>query len=269
MTVEIEVIEIDLSRIETFLSRLPVDMPSRLVEDIGMGAYARWIQAADEHLLTSKGSYKENLFPPEPTGDGGVVIALHGVFPNLVENGMDAYDMHSQLQLGKPGVHEGPDGTLYRNVKMRHTGPGTGHNIGTPMGFQFIMQMGKHRAKQLGGRVYRAATKLGKDGRSRRMKEGMAPLLQDKFGHNRNHATDIFAGMARVTKDGTAGGRTEGFVTWRRMQKPGTEGKWFHPGITAKRLLDVVLRDLDTISNKVVDGYIEGILFHRGGGAGG
>ena len=270
MTVEFEIREVDLTRIETFLSRLPVDVPTRILEDIGTGVYARWQAAANERLLTSKADYKKSLFPPEATGDGGITIALRDVFPNLVENGMDAYDMHSSLLPGKKGVHMDPvTGTLWRNVKFRHTGPATGHTVGTPMGFQFIVQKGNYRAKQLGSRVYRQATKLGKDGRTRRMKEGLAPLLQDKFGHNRNHATDIFAGMARITKDGTASGPTADFRTWRRMQKPGTGGKWFHPGIRAKRLLDVVLNDLDDIANKTVDGYIEGILFYHNRGSGG
>lgn len=256
--------EIDLTRLETFASFFDEGWEASLVEGVASQAYQRWRELVGQRLQTSRSAYLSGLVTPRFSQQGRrAVIKLRGEFAHMLEEGAPPYDMRTALL---------KDGQPYRDIPFRHRSPGSNFAApGMPMGYQFRLKLGEEQAAKLGRRVMRKARQLGKDGRGargfasgggiyrERLKAGLAPLLK------RHHATDIFAGMAKIRTSDRKGASNR-YVTWRRISA--TEGKgstWMHPGIRPHHLLDQVVADLDEMANHMADGLIEGVLFYRGG----
>lgn len=236
--------EIDLSRLETFAEYFGDAWPEQLVTGVASRAHQRWIQLIGEKLQTSRLAYRAGLRPPEEERPGRVVIRLVGAFPVMVEEGASPYDLHDTILKGRDHVV----------VPFRHTAEDAGFATrGTPVGFQFIKSHGKAEALKLGRRVMQQAKQLGP---GQRLAAGLAPQLKE------HHTTDIFAGLARIRESAKEGAAST-FVSWRTISKSNKDGvKWMHPKMEAKRLLDIVVDDLEEIANVIADGMIEGILFH-------
>lgn len=251
-----EVKEVDLSRLETFAEHMDADWPQQLVQSVASRAHRRWVQLIGEKLQTSQLAYRQALHVPEMDGQGRVIISLGGEdgrFAVMVEEGADAYDLHDTILKGRD----------YAAVPFRHKGADSGYaSPGTPAGRQFIASQGKEEALKIGRRVMRQARKLqpyqpGTRQFGTRLKAGLAPQLKE------HHTTDIFAGLARIRESNKKGAAST-YLTWRAISKSNQDGtKWMHPGIKAKRLLDIVVADIEEIANSIADGMIEGILFHN------
>lgn len=196
-----------------------------LIENLAESARAKWIKIAGQSLMTTRRDYIAGIQEVHMR-QGVATIALVGMLPNLIENGMDTVDMHDTLlgpnvkdaPVGQRGKHRKKDGTgYYRAIPFRHGTPVTSGAVGVAMGAQYE---GHHAfggpegfrpsgggksifsAKDLGHHIYDAAKKLkgtiGMPGQKvkygGRLPAGLAPKLKE------HHATDIFAGMIKSQK---------------------------------------------------------------------
>lgn len=233
------------------------DVIATVLNDVMSAARAFWIQQAGSKLKTSRRDYINGI-QEVVVGKRTASVALVGVLPNLVEQGMAAFDMHTTLLgpdvpvvpwgSGQKGKHARKDGGFYRAIPFRHQTPGSiGQGGGVPMGKQYAGAMGMAAANELGKKIHAAAKELapttGKPGKTQwgeRLPEGLAPKLSAK------HTTDIYAGMVRQEK--TYKGATQSTYTTFRMISDGVPDKWMHPGIEPANIADDVEKYVDKIA---------------------
>ena len=222
----------------------------RIVADIATAARAKWISLAGQNLHTSRRDYVSGIQEVK-TRKRSASVSLTGRFPNMIEEGLDPFDMHdTHLSLFSPGVHMTEDGARYRAIPFRHQTPGTlGVGGGVPMDHPYKGHPLVTNAAELGKEVYGLAQKLEKTQRKRgggtrwggRLPGGLAPKLRP------HHTTDIFAGMVRQEKRAKGGSRQSTYTTFRTISDNAPE-KWLHPGIQPANLADQVSQYVDKIA---------------------
>jgi hypothetical protein len=228
----------------------------RLLDDLGEMARSKWESAARVELDSTRQDYIRGIQPVQ-SEPGVRVVVLTGWLPNAVEHGQDPYDMRTTI-LHNPNSRirrKSADGGWYASVPFRHKTPGTSDMAGAPMGSQHGPRGGAYQGDlhggmtgaqsvKLGKSIHRAAMKLKESvtshnakgertktvwgGKKGRLPAGLAPKLHER------HATDIFAGMARVRHVYQKSTDTQ-YMTWRTISTKNPEG-WMHPGIQARHL---------------------------------
>lgn len=237
---------------------------------LGMRAHSTIRQSATRGLRSTRDAYLAGLQLPkmeQTLSRVTVIIELGGALSNMVEAGVDPFDLRDTLL--RPGSRKlrGPTkaGHYYRYVPFRHGTPGSNGRSGAPMGSQhgedgqgrlsrsFRGALDAHASKVLGRKIAGAARKLDptlstadpkrKVRYGQGLEEGMAPKLRGR------HATDLFAGMYRELKVYERAGvsRPAGYqyITFRTIstnpkadrydEDQGHRTKnWTHPGITER-----------------------------------
>lgn len=207
------------------------------------GARAYWIQQAQRGLKSSRVDYIQGI---QPVNRQGLVasIDLVGVLPNMVEQGVDGWDLRETLlQDGDPNVKRNKDGRKYRSIPFRHQTPGTqGQGGGVPMGdpYKDVVE----NAERLGREIYAAAKKL-RPGQG--LAEGFAPKLKP------HHTTDIYAGMQRMQAKGKS---QVHYKTFRTISEDSDPQKWQHPGIEPHNFAESVERYILDVSEKAFGSLI-------------
>lgn len=185
-----------------------------ILQDIAEAARDKWIQLAGRTFKTTRQDYISGLQPVEYT-PGQAVIALVGVLPLILEEGMEEQDLYQTLlgpnvplvPLGERGKHPAADGGEYRAIPFRHATPGTAGVVGQPMGRVAARlretEAGK-RIKELARDVYKEAKKL--------VGSRTDPYGNTEWGGrfdtskmdipklDPRHATNIYEGMVKKTK---------------------------------------------------------------------
>jgi hypothetical protein len=247
----IKTIVVKDSSVELVLAALSDEgVVQTVLSDVMAGARHKWISLAAQRLNSSRREYIDGI-QEVVVGRHSASIALLGVMPNHVENGMGAYDMHATLLgpdvpvvpwgSGQKGKNARKDGGYYRVIPFRHQTPGTsGQGGGAPMG--------TGAATALGRKIHAAAKNLkattGQPGQATswgdRLPSGLAPKLKQ------SHSTDIYSGMVRAEKKyGTA---TQATYTTFRVISDGVPDKWHHPGIEPAHLAQEVEKYIDQIA---------------------
>jgi len=231
-----------------------------VLSQVATMARSKWVQIAQHGLNSTRGDYIAGIQPVRNKGTLAY-IELLGRMANLVEQGMEPFDLHDTLLGDSAGFWmESKDGGRYRSIPFRHTIPGSGRGAGLPMGEAFMDSSEGSRAaphtvlanaEALGKQIYAAAKRL-KPGEA--LEAGLAPLLR---GH---HATDIYAGMVR-----SGAAKNKHYMTFRTISTgPSGEGrppgKWLHPGITARNFVSDVAEFVDDQTPKVISGILQGVL---------
>lgn len=244
------------------LAEFEPEVFKQLVADLMAGGRARWIQLAGEKLHTSRRDYINGIQEIELKGLSASV-ELVGVLPNLIEDGMDPYDMHQTLlgpnvPVGSPGKKQAKGGHYYRAIPFRHQTAGTiGQGGGVPMGAAYEGHPLVKSAAALGRKVYSTAKKLspttghpgGPVKYGGRLPAGLAPKLKEK------HSTDIYAGMIRQEK--VYKSATQSTYTTFRTISDAVPDKWLHPGIEGAHLADEVHQFLEKIAVKAIEALIK------------
>lgn len=181
-----------------------------ILQNIAEGSRAEWIRLAKKRLHSSRVAYTDGIQPVKYT-PGRAVISLVGQFPNMIENGITKASMR-KIFLGpqvpvvprgqRGGKHKTADGGYYRTIPFRHTVPGSGDTVGTPMDKPYSASEVIRDAKARGRKIHEAAMELktttGEPGNKMaygdRLGEGLAPKKKSY------HATDIYSGMIRQEK---------------------------------------------------------------------
>ena len=240
-----------------------------ILRDIADGAYREWSRLASQELHTTRQAYIAGIVEPA-YGPGMATISLVGDLPNVIEQGMPETDLRTTL-LGPnaKGRKQAKEGHYYRAIPFRHAtptnAPTMGQNVGIMMGKAYSGIVAD--AKKLGRDVYRKAKRLapsvGKPGDTtkwgKRLAErvGGAPLLKS------HHATDIYAGMARMEK--VYGSKATGavvtqsqYMTFRTISEKVTVG-WIRPATEGKHLAEKVADYVAEIAPAAVTAYVDGL----------
>jgi hypothetical protein len=226
------------------LAMLGPEFMETVLDDVAALARAKWIKLAQQKLSSSKRDYIDGI--QAVSGSGGErQIVLAGVLPNMVERGIDAYDMRETL-LGEGKGKRAADGSRYRAIPFRHSTPGGRGQAGAEMGSQYGPAPELSRAlrgrmegmssDRLGKAIYDQAKKLrgGRRLGRRTMVQvpGQGQMAVPKLAPH--HSTDIFAGMQRSRKTYARATQSK-YTTFRTISDKTTEG-WIHPGITGRGL---------------------------------
>lgn len=229
-----------------------------VIQDVMEGARHEWIKLAGSALSTTRRDYVNGIQKVDMSGFTAS-ISLVGVLPNRVEEGMDAYDMHTTLLgpnvpvvpwgSGQKGKHESKahPGKFYRVIPFKHQTPGSiGQGGGVPMGKSYQGVVADSAA--LGKKIHAAAKKLaattGMPGEKPtwggRLPAGLAPKIQD------THSTDIYAGMVKFAK-GYQSATQVTYGTFRVISDMQPH-KWHHPGMPGVHLADQVQKYIEKVA---------------------
>jgi hypothetical protein len=241
------------------LALLPQAVVTAIVTTIAEAARSEWIRLAGESLHTTRGDYINGIQPVEVLNEVATVT-LVGVLPNLLEQGMEATDLHDTLlgpnvpvvPQGARGKHEKTDGSgHYRSIPFRHRTGNRGAGFGNPyQGHAAVAD-----AAKLGRSIYRQAKQLsgttsnpysGTKGGGR-LPAGLAPKLRP------HHAVDIFAGMTRQQK--TYEQATQSQYTTFRTIATGSPG-WMRPATPGAHLAQKVSEYVGQIAPQAFSAYI-------------
>lgn len=228
-----------------------------ILEGVAQAARGFWVKLASNDKL--RGSHWRhdylNGIQEVQSSPGRVVISLVGEIPHMLENGVPRTDLRDILlnegttpivPMGERGMHRSKDGGLFRSIPMRHTTPGSGSTVGTPMGspYQDVVE----NAKKMGRDVYGAAKKLAATtsapgrgsvygGRLKAGTGGASPMANKVTGAA--HKTDIYAGMIREEK--TYEGATQSqYTTFRTISTGVQDGSWIRQRIPARHYAEDV-----------------------------
>jgi hypothetical protein len=250
-----------------------------IIQDLAAAARYEWERIAGEELHTSRNDYLngiQKIVYDEKSGTA--TIALLGVVPNLVENGMEETHLHDTLlgpnvpvaPEGSPGKRLRKDGGYYRAIPFRHATPGTTGGVGRAMGEPYTGHKLVSDAKALGDKIYdlakgltgtvsHPATGVEYGGRLRSPIGGppIAPKLRPY------HATNIYEGMIREEK--TYKRRTQSqYVTFRTISIDEGGNKvgmspWIRPMTEGKRFANRVNEFVQKIAPQAFAAYVEGL----------
>lgn len=258
-------IDVDLRELlpEGFLAMLGDEFTEAVLDDLAAGARAKWIRLAQQRLHASKQDYIQGIQPV--TGQAGErTITLLGQLPNMIEQGVDMWDLRKTL-LGEGKGKMSAEGKRYRAIPFRHGTPGSKGAVGAPMGPRYGPQgdmsrahvfsegggMDSGQAAELGKRVYAAAKALRGKKRLKTTEgtpKGKSMIQVPKLAPH--HTTSIYSGMQRVRKEYREATQSK-YVTFRTISEANPEG-WIHPGIKARNIHRDVEAHINEIMAKVV-----------------
>jgi hypothetical protein len=212
----------------------PTQLRTQFLQGLGAAARQHWTRLAQRELRSTSRDYVAGI-QDVVHGDRTVAITLHGLLPNMIENGWPGGDMRTWM-LQSPKAKATARGGRYLVVPFRHGSPGTGgRNVGAAMP-QSVHDVAKKLAPtqtaigggktQWGGRLH-----LGM-----KMKQAARDELSTK--KREWHSASIYMGMVRQQK--TYQRATQSQYTTFRTISTRTEHtdprSWMHPGIGAKKL---------------------------------
>ena len=253
-----KLIKINLEPVQArILASLPMSGDrERIIKGLGAAAAQYWKKIAQERLRSTSRDYIAGI-QPRIEGDKAI-IELVGSMPNMVEQGIDGFDLRDTLLKG-PNVKYGKNGP-YNTVPFRHGTPGSGgRNVGIPMPAPI-----HNAAQKLMPTLSRPGAPIGTSGGQtviygQRLHPGLPmqakarAILQGK--QQPWHATSVYMGMIRKGKE-IAGGKiqTTGYTTFRRISRYSSnkEKHWMHPGIKARNLARDVQSHLESIASDIV-----------------
>lgn len=251
-----------------YLVALEVAIADTALRNLAEAARAEWLRLAGERLFSTRRDYMNGVLPVD-MADGAATIALVGMLPNLLENGMPETDLHNTLLgpnvpivgRGGRGKHASKAGGYHRAIPFRHAGPSSGGAVGQPMGRPYTGHEAVADAKKLGRDIYKAAKALGATTSQpggptswgERLPEGLAPLLRPY------HATDIYAGMVREEKTYKKATQSQ-YATFRTIAvdaqgSPVGKSPWIRPATSGVHLL----REVESFVNQIAPHVFAGI----------
>lgn len=245
-------IKVDLSKMKGAMVAIamgPNDV-DRLLRGVGAVVHQRWVALAQQNLHTTARDYVAGLQPVE-VKNRVARVTLVGVMPNLVEQGMSAFDLRTTLLgLGAKNAKVAKDGSRYNTVPFGHGTPGSGgRNVGRPMP-QPIHTLAKKLAPTLskpeggtqwGGRIHHGMS----------MSSAARAILNTK--EKPWHWGSTYLGMVKQQKTYAKATQNK-YTTFRRISTNVRRAKehWLHPGIRARKLGERVQREMEPIVKQLL-----------------
>lgn len=203
----------------------------------------RWVRLAQQGLHTARQAYVQGIQEPRLDRPGVVVLELEGQVPNMLEQGVSAFSLREGM-LAK-GARIAQDGSHYRPIPMRITGPGTRGAAGQPAQTVYAPPKGSMSGRRRDFAHSSAALAAAVWARAKTLKPGQAlgdlglPLLKP------THTRDPFSGMVRA-----GGARQRYYVAFRTVSDK--IAKWDHPGLAARQFLPQVATHIERIAPRAL-----------------
>jgi hypothetical protein len=219
-------INIDVSSLldQVYLDKSQTDnMVDSVIKDL-TNAFAReWEQVAAENLKSARQEYIANLNVVDEGFAKGAVV-LTGVLPNMLEEGVDAFDIKEGLLAG-PNVKTGKDGGRYNTVPYKQGTPGS-----LPENFNGgIMPKEVHavaKKKSIG-------KQLVKDDLPKQFQEPRKQIVPSRNAVY-THKNSIYEG---IQKNKDLAGNVS-YISFRRVSDNSDDNAWIHPGLEARNFAD-------------------------------
>lgn len=239
------------------------------------------VRLAKQRLHTSQAKYVKGIQPVEfrvMSGHATGVIYLTGAFPNMVEDGVDPYDLRKTLL--KPGgkVRRSAKGHMYRAIPFRHAGPTSSGRQTAAVGQAYTSEGQRETSRAFRGRMTQAeARTMGRAVWRRAQK--LAPTTGTPGGRvqyggqldtdgiagasetlRARHAAPIYQGMIRQQKTYEKATQST-YMTFRMISNnPDTVREddggrnWMHPGIEARGLFKAADEYVQRIAGAILLG---------------
>ena len=243
------------------------DFVEQLRNEIVALAHERVKPQQLQHYLDNVGEIEWKWHPGRPIPVGTTLVAYITMTDEIavgMEVGMPAYDMKPGLLAGRNATRT-KDGGWMNTVPFRHGTPGTSGRNFPAMGTAYAREgvMSEKDATALGKRIYAAAKQLAPTlshptkgvqsaGKQGRLPAGMAPKLRKK------HATDIYAGMIRNSKDYASDDQST-YMTFRRVSSKSRADSWIHPGFEGAGCFEEAASRAGAIAGKLIKYAMPGI----------
>ena len=201
-----------------------------------------WIHTAEQKLLTTKESYVSGLMGDDSIehpfqGDPLMVaIVLKGPFPNMIEDGFNAFNM-------KPGFRESQfaktkkKGGWYLTIPLRHLTPTPG-TVGTAIASKVMPKDIYEKAKEMEfGDILLGTEKKYPP----QMHEVYLQKEKRTIKYQRKHGR--YEGMIRSLRP-----HHHHYMTFRRVSDKSEETSWYHPGFTGAHIAEEVASRVDSLA---------------------
>lgn len=214
----------------------------RMLRGLAAVARQRWIHHAQTNLKTTARDYVNGIQDVEFQNDKAV-ITLVGVLPNMVEQGVEAFDLRTTL-LGADAKNAktAKDGSRYNTVPFQHGAAGSsGRNTGAPMPgpiHQIAKKLEPTLSRPEGGTKWGGRLHLGM-----KMSNAARAILQTK--ERPWHSSSIYMHMVRKEKRYEKATQSS-YTTFRRISSNSRNAKehWLHPGIQARHFATKVQEEM-------------------------
>lgn len=196
---------------------------------------AEWENEANNSLKSSRQQYINSIVVVDEGFAKGAVM-LVGELPNMVESGVDNFDMKEGM-LNGPNAKESKDGTTYNTIPYQHGTPGS-----LPENFSGgVMPKEVHAiAKSHAPKQPVKKDELPKKFQAKQKKNVVMP--KSKAVVRYQHKNSIYEGISKQ-KDARTGQNT--YISFRRVSENSDPASWIHPGIEAHDIASKALNNFD------------------------
>lgn len=261
-------ISIDLSELakEFSLKEAQTDeLGAMIVGAVTDRIYYNWHSSAARGLHSSRKAYLSNLQIGQIT-PLKKFIQLTGKLPNMIEDGVGAYDMKPAM-LNSTKAKISKKGVRYIIIPFRHA---TSNALGEDAAFSNVMPpeiaaiaRRLRPMRTIIGNTISRPESLGSDSIPKRFqipntRPAVSNLDNKKTFSAYEHKSSIYEGMIREQK--TYERATQGqYVTFRRISENSDANSWINRGIMAHNFAKKALQitDVGNITDRAIDTYLQ------------
>lgn len=264
-------VEIDLSGLQAQfgLAASEIDtLTETCVNEVTAAIYANWEALAKKRLNSTLPEYVQNLIKVDK-GRFAKQIVLTGVLPNMIEQGVPAFDIKEGFKkskkvkytipvYNKKGMQVSKGGDWYLTIPFRIGVPGTlgqaGFTSEMPQEVYNVMR------KRASGRGL-TATEIPSPYDVPLSREAIVNEKEGILFDTYKHKNSIYEGLSKRTAQ-YAKTTQNTYGTFRRAGEKSDPLSWIHTGIKAYNLAEEAVEKTDVntiVENEVLD-YLETIL---------
>lgn len=254
-------INIDIGSViqEFLLTPNQVDsINEKIVSDLTELIFVNWKAQAKQALNSTRQRYVENLIVVD-RGRFANSIVLLGELPNMIENGVSAFDMKLGFQQSEK-VKYSKDGNWFLTIPFRFATPGAlGENEAFNGGVlpKEVYNVAKNLPEK------RTSFKSGVIKRGKPLTEVPSPFDIPKTTAGTSisapytHKSSIYKGIYRNKKMYENADQSS-YNSFRRVGAKSDPNSWIHSGIKAHNLAEKAVEssDIDTQVNNTIDSFL-------------
>lgn len=229
------------------------------VKEVASEFANEWEKEAMNKLKSARSSYVRSIVVVDPGFQKGAV-ELVGDLPNMIEQGIDPFDMKPDLLSG-PKSKMSLNGGRYNTVPFTHGNPEAleeNFNTVLPEEVYKVVKEKPLDRKGSGGLVSEGLSSEEIPEKYRQPESKMVKIPNSERFKAYTHKNSIYEGARKQQSNITGQNK---YVSFRRVSENSDPLSWIHPGFQAKKLAESALENLNVsyILGKVIDDFIENI----------
>ena len=250
-------IDIDISETITEFS-LTQSQSNEIIDNVKKNLlielHRNWVNAAQEQLNSTRRQYIRSLqIFDDGIGKGG--IRLIGTLPNMVENGVSAFDMKAKM-LQSSKIRLSKTNKPYLHVPFRYATPDA---LGSSEVFVGIMPKEIYdiiNSKDIGESLTKSD--IPEEYSMPQTRQSIVESVVNKAYQQYVHKSSMFEGLMKTVKNSPSGVQQSQYGTMRTISENSDPSSWIHKGIQKHDLSSEAMSntDVDVITNNTVDKYI-------------